>query len=230
MTDGLFRLVEGDEVAQLLADGEEIEPPALLLGDVVAGRVGRIDPGRQEVGVVEHGVFQPRFREHAGELRLPDAFRYPGAGRCVIELLHQVAGHAAQLFPPVGVGDQGQDRLVEAAALEFEASGGHERPQAGEVLGLLLGEPQQERSGEMQRERHLGVPFHDVKEGQVGSFVVLRVDPGEVARRLVVVEAQERYTGAVSAGDPRVTSGHPVASRRRPPRHAYSSMACRKFL
>ena len=34
----------------------------------------------------------------------------------------------------------------------------------------------------MQGERHVGVAFHDVEEGPVGSFVVLREDPGEVAR------------------------------------------------
>ena len=74
---------------------------------------------------------QSGLGQRAGELRLPDAFRHPGAGRREAELLHQIAGHAVQLFPPVGVGDEGQDRLVEAATFEFEASGGYERPQAG---------------------------------------------------------------------------------------------------
>ena len=72
--------LEGDQVAQLFADGKDVEGAALLLGAIVA--VQLLDAGILEMGVVHDGVMQPGGGDGARQVGLPDPLGQPHPAGC----------------------------------------------------------------------------------------------------------------------------------------------------
>ena len=74
---GRVRLLERDQVAEPLRAREDLEQPALVLGEVVAEEVVVGQPGALEVEVVEDGVLDPRLGQGRDQVLLPDPLGDP---------------------------------------------------------------------------------------------------------------------------------------------------------
>ena len=161
-----MRLAERDEVAEPLGAGEDLQEPAVVLGEVVAEEVRLGQAGALEVEVVEDGVLDPRLGQGRGQVLLPDPLGDPDAPRGLAEGLAEVGGVVADLPDPVAPRDHRQDRLVEAPAEDLDPPGLGQRPDAGDVLGVPLDEPLQQRPRGVQDERDLGIPSSTSRNGR----------------------------------------------------------------
>ena len=64
--------------------------------------------------------------------------------------------------------------------------------QAGDVFGVLVDQPFQERPGRVQGEGYVGIVFENVQEGAIAGAVGLFEDFVEITHGLVVVERQNQ--------------------------------------
>ena len=101
----------------------------------------------------------------------------------------------ADLPHPVVVGDHRHDRLEEPAAQDLDPARLHQAADAGDVLGMALDQPLQERTGGVQGERDLGVVLEHLEEREVAVAIRRLEDAVEVAHRLVVVQGKDQTHG-----------------------------------
>src|SRR5256886_2831744 len=96
-----------------LADREDPEPEALVLGEVVASERVRVEPGQHEVAVVQEHVLDAGLGEHARQVRLPHALGEPHPARTHAEVRLEERGEPLDLTELVVIGQNGEDRLLE---------------------------------------------------------------------------------------------------------------------
>ena len=111
------------------------------------------------------------------------------------EELLEIGREVADLPHPVAVGNHGQDRLVESAAQDLDPARLDQAANLGDVLGVLLDQPFQERSGGVQGERDLRIVFQHVQKRAIAVAIGLLEDAVEIAHRLVVVQGEDQANG-----------------------------------
>jgi len=94
------------------------------------------------------------------------------------------------LPPLVGVREDGQDRLVEAAGQELHLPGRHGLAEEIECLAPLGAQPGEQAARAMHAEADLGAAADELEKRPVGALGRLRQHRVEVADRLVIVDAE----------------------------------------
>ncbi len=141
---------KGDQVAEPLVDGEERQPAPVTLGPERRVKPLALESGGEEMAVVHQRVADAGLREVRGQLGLPHPLGEPEAAGIHPEAALHGLVHPADLLDPVGSGNRGEHRLVEAGKKDLELPVGGERADSVEIGGLVTLQPLQEGAGEMQ--------------------------------------------------------------------------------
>src|SRR5580700_9648841 len=97
------------------------------------------------------------------------------------EMLFEVGGQARDLFALVIRRDGDQDGFVKAAADQLDLSGADEGFEAAEILGAMLFDPSEQRTGIVDARMF----FQEFDERQIGFFVGLFEHVAKITARLV---------------------------------------------
>jgi hypothetical protein len=106
------------------------------------------------------------------------------------EMLFEIGGEARNLFALIVRRDGNKDRFVEATADELDLSGGDEGIQTYEILGAMLFDPSEQRTGIMQAHMDARMLFEEVDKRKIGVFVGFFEDVTEIAAWLMGVNEQ----------------------------------------
>ena len=217
----LLRVGEGHQVTHPLADRKHRERRALLLGQVIAPERLGLQADGGEVGIVEEHELHARVAQRLRELRLPHPLGQPHAARAHAEARLEELCHRLDLAHFVPVGEHGEDRLVEAAGQELDATARHERPEQVEGGARPVTEELQQYARAVDRHRQLGDLAQDLEERVVGSVDRVPDDRFEVPGRLVIVDAEEEGELLTHGPDPGgarwAASPFPRGTRAAPP-------------
>src|SRR5208337_2592935 len=106
----------------------------------------------------------------------------------------------------------------------FNLAGSNHATQALEVFGVVLLNPQEQRSGIVQARANVWMLFQKREEGQVGVFVALLDNVLEIAGRLVRVDDQDEVKRRIGGGHGR--SSPMITRHPRETCHGKDSVAC----
>ena len=134
---GLLRRAERNEVAEPLVDGEERHPLAVALGPERGVQLLGGEAGDEEVAVVDQRVAHAGVGQVGGELRLPDPLGEPEPARVDAEAAAHRLVHPVDLLDPVGAGQRGEHRLVEAGQQELDPAVGGQAAEPVEIGRLV---------------------------------------------------------------------------------------------
>jgi hypothetical protein len=107
-------------------------------------------------------------------------------------MLLDVVGHADELILLAFGRDGDEDRLIEAAADQFDLGALDESAEEVEVFGMMALDPLEERAGIVQADADVGMAREDLDEREIGNAVVALEYVVEVPDRLVRVEDEEK--------------------------------------
>src|SRR5215471_20510991 len=109
-----------NEIAQRLLPGVEPHTFAAVFGDVRPEEFFGFESSRKEVHVVDQCVGGAGGSKCGGELWLPNALRQPRSQRAPPKMFFEISGKARELLELIFGRDGDKDRLVEAAADQFD--------------------------------------------------------------------------------------------------------------
>jgi len=198
--DRLLRRAEGDQVAEPLAAWEHRKHAAFVLGQQMAGQLIVGQPGRFEVEVVQHGVFDAGVNQVAGERLLPNALGRPEAADRRAQPVLQPTGVAANLTNPILRRNHRQDRLEIRAAENLDPPGLAQTGQTVEIVRLVFGQPFHQRAARVQRHFQRVVAAENIEKRQIAVLIGLLEDVVEISDRLVVVQGQNQTDGIGHGG------------------------------
>ena len=192
--DQFLRHAKRNQVAQILADREDRQGMAFLLGQVIARQRVGVEPGVHEVRVIENRVAEPRRRELLGQPPIPRPLGQPEAAGDRPEPVVQPLREERDLSHRVAVRNHRQDRLVESAAQQLDLIGHHELGEPVQETRLFLLEPLQQRARVVQGQPDARVLLQQIEKGAVAAIIGHAEHVAEIPHRLVVVNAeQERH-------------------------------------
>ena len=210
---GRVRLLERDRVAERLGAGEDLEQPAVVLGQVVAEEV--VSPSSRRAGSGSRRGrctrCPPRRSPRPGAAPRP-ARRPTSRGPGAEELLEigRVSRGSARPGRGAGIivriGSKNPPPRISTRPASTSAA--HPR----DVFGLLLDQPFQQRARGVQDERDLGIALEHVEERQVAVAIRRLEDAVEVADGLMVVQGEDQ-ADAATCDDPRETAARANDSR-----------------
>jgi hypothetical protein len=183
-------LGERDEVAQPPVDGKDTHGDALILGEVVTAEVVGRQTRQREVLIVHQHVLDAGVAQRARQGRFPHPLGQPHAARTHAELGPQERAQALDLTPFVGIGQDGQDRLVEAAGEELDAPTADDLAEEIERRARVRAQPLEQAARAVDGQPHLGPGPEPLEERPVRSLGGLDENAVEVPDRLVVVNAE----------------------------------------
>ena len=141
--------------------------------------------------IVHQGISDVGGGQRGRELRLPNAFREPRAGRTLAKMFFNVLGEQFSLLELVFRGNTHQDGLVKAATDHLDLAAGRQRPQSYEILGMICLNPGQKRTGIMQTQMNAGVLLQGFDKEEIATLVALFKNMLEIAARLVRMDDQD---------------------------------------
>ena len=197
--DGLLRIGIRDQVPQLLGPGEDFEQTTTLFGQIVAMQFVLIQSCIAKVGVVEHGVFDPRFGNIAGERLFPDSFRNPHSANLGFEQFFEVLFVKLNLANPIPTGNRGQNRFVVGSPEQLDLTPSDKFPHPLNVLGMVMTQPIQQASREMQDHGEVGKVLQHIEEGDVTLLKSGFKNAVKVPDGLVIVQRQNQSYCATHA-------------------------------
>ena len=149
----------------------------------------------QEVAVIHERIFDARFGQIRGQLRLPHPLREPQPAGVDAEATLQVFAHATDLFEPVGAGERREDRLVESSQQQLHAAIGGQPADHVEPCGVVLFQPLEQRTGDVQRQREEVGRGRALDDRPVDVAHVIGHDVVEIPDRLMQVQAEDESEG-----------------------------------
>ncbi len=188
----LLRLGKRNCVAELLAARENLEQPPLVFGEVIAVQLVVAEAGAFEMVVVEDRVFNSRAGHVGGKVLFPDTLRHPHAADLGTEELFEVPRVGRNLAHPVVRGNSRQDRFVEGAANDFNLAALGQGPDRIDILAVRVGQPFQQATGNVKRNRNLRVIAKDFEKRSVTVAIGVLENPLEIADRLMNVNGQRQ--------------------------------------
>ena len=120
IAEGLLGLVPRDLVAQFLQDREQDHGIVLFLGHVRMEQVIATDSRFLEPVVVQQGPLGACERKRPSQLGLPDSLSHPQPRRTNSKQSLQLITHESNLLHAVSLGEQLENRLIEAAADQLD--------------------------------------------------------------------------------------------------------------
>jgi len=193
--DRLFRIAEGNQVAQPFAAGKDRQHAAFVLGGHVAGKLPVFQAGGLEVEIVQDGVFHAGIHQVARKRLFPDAFGHPHAAHRHTETLLQAPAKSADLALAVAGGNHGQNRLVVGPADDLHPAPACQLAHPVQILGVICFEPLEQRPAQVQGDAQRLEPRKHFEKGTVAVFVGLAKDVVEVADRLVIMQGEDQSDG-----------------------------------
>ena len=200
---GAFRRREGQPVARLFRDREQVEPAAILLGGEMAVEPPRRLAGAEEVIVVHRHVFDAGVGQRRHDGRFPDALGEPGALGPLAEQALDLVGKRVDLADAVAMRDRGEHRLAIAGAEPFDLTAPGHRRQPRHVLGIARHQPVEQPAGEMHGEAERRIALGRLQKHAVAADVRFLHDRVEIADRLVGMHAEEQGNGLGHGGSVR---------------------------
>ncbi len=168
ISDDVFDLAKGNEIAQRFLPRVKPHAFATVFGDVGTKELFRFETGREEMHVINQSVGNIRGGKRGGKLRLPNALSEPRAGRHFAEVLLQIGGEACNLFVLILGRNGDQDGFVETATDKFYLAGLNQLFQAGDILGPMLLNPGEKRAGIVQAEMDFWMLFEVLNKWKIG--------------------------------------------------------------
>ena len=150
--------------------------------------------------VIDQDVLHADRAERPGKVRLPDALGQPHPARTHAEVRPDEFRESRDLTALVGVGEDGQDRLVEAAGQQLHLTARHH---GGEPVERGLGpfaQPFEQVAGEVSGQPNLGARDETVEQGRVRALGRLGDDVVEIPDGLVVVDTEAEREDVVTHG------------------------------
>src|SRR5579862_6564426 len=105
----------------------------------------QVEARAKKMVVVHQCVLHASRRERRRNLRLPHAFREPGAGWTNSDMLFYVVGKALDLLNTIRQRNRDQDGLIESAAHDFRLPAFHEGPEPFEIIRVRATDPRKQR-------------------------------------------------------------------------------------
>src|SRR5947208_1279526 len=193
-------LGERNQVAEPLADREDAEPGALVLGEVIPPQGVGIEAGQGEVAVVHEHVLDAGLGQHARQVRLPHALGEPHAARADPDVRLEEGGEALDLAELVVVRQDGEDGLVESARQQLDLAAPGERDEQVEGPGREIAQPLEEAARAVHDEPDLGPRVHALEKRTVGTLRRLDEHVVKVPDRLVVVDPEAERQPVIRHG------------------------------
>jgi hypothetical protein len=179
-----------DQVAESLVDGKQRHPFAVALGPVRGVQLVAGEAGDQKVPVIYQCISNAGGCQVCGQLRLPHPLgkpqplgvhSKPGANGIV---------HPLDLLDSVCPRQGDQHRLVEPGQEQLDLAVAHQAAELIEISRVMLFEPLEQRSREMEHGRQKATAGQMLENGTIHVLEVLLEDVVKVADRLVEVEAK----------------------------------------
>ena len=104
----------------------------------------------------------------------------------------KIGGECLDLTDAIPLGDHGQDRLEEPAAQDLDPARLDQGAEAGDVVGMPVDQPFQERPGGVQHERYFRIAFEHVEKRLIAGAIGLLEDPVEITHGLVVMQRENQ--------------------------------------
>ena len=171
--------------------------------------------------IVHQHVLHAGVSQRARQRGLPHPLGQPHAARANAELGLQERAQPLDLTPLVGVGQDGEDRLVESTGQQLDAAAGGELTEQVERRPGMRAQPLEQAARAVHGEPHFGAGAEPLEERPVGMLGGLGENAVEVPDRLVVVnaeaECQRAATHSYSRSRSRWTTPAARPSRSRNP-------------
>jgi len=190
--DDFFDFAEWDEVTKFFL--ARIEPDALaaIFRDIGSKKFFGLESRGEKVDVIDKRVCDVCSGKGGRELRLPNALGEPRAGRKTAEVFFEIGGKSRDLFALIFGRDGDENRFVKSAAHEFHMAGAYQFFQTNEILGAMLFDPGEKRTGIVKAEMNAGMFFEFFDEREIGSVVGFLEDMLEIAAGLMGVNEQSQ--------------------------------------
>ena len=190
IVDAVGHVGERRQVAHPLADGEHGHRASLILGEVITADGLRVESGQSEVRVVHQHVLHAGRPERPRQLRLPHPLGQPHPAGTDAEMRSDELRQALDLPPLVGVGQDGQDRFVEAAREQLHLTPGHGLAEEIEGGRRALAQPGEQAAREVNGQAGVRMGEDALQERTIGALGRLFQHRLEIAHGLVVVDAE----------------------------------------
>ena len=188
---GFMLVAERNQIAKRLQPGQDLHRVPEIFGNVITKKLFEFESGAEEMIVVDEGVIHVRVRKAGWDVRLPDALGQPRAARPGLEMLFGVCSQTRDLLPTIFGRNRHQDRLVKAAADDFDLSRGSQRAKFVEIFRMHALQPFKQRARIVQADADRGMAFKYFDERQVGIPVCAFEHSVEIADRLVGVDQED---------------------------------------
>ncbi len=188
--DHVLDFAKGNEIAQRLLAGIEQDALAAIFSHVSAKKLVRLEARGQEVNIIDQCVGDVCVRQRGRKLRFPDALGQPGSRGGIAEMLLKIDGQTRDLLALIFRRNRDQDGFVETATDKLNPAGLDQIAQAREILGPMLLDPDEERTGIVETEMHAGMFFELFDEREITSLIRSFQDVLEIAARLMGVNEQ----------------------------------------
>ncbi len=187
-----------DQVAQPLTDREDAQPLALIFGQVIPADGLGIEPAEREVPIIDEDVLHADGAERPRKVRLPHALGQPHPARAHAEVRADEFAEPRDLAPLVAVGEDRQDRLVEAARQELHLAARDDGGEPVERRRGSLAQPFEQVAGEVSGQPDLGARDQPIEQRRIGALGRFGDDVVEISDGLVVVDAEAQREDVVA--------------------------------